>query len=107
MKIGKKSLPRKGYSQVEKTFLAKQALCRERVNSMRESCMKANVSAEHKLLAQVPCQGFIQNSGTLTSVVEQSAYIWFIGFVYRLRNALFHEIIDPLDTMWQHLFKNA
>lgn len=29
------------------------------------------------------------------------------SFVYRLRNALFHEIIDPLNEEWQLIFKNA
>ena len=33
--------------------------------------------------------------------------LWFLDFVYRLRNALFHEIIDPLDEEWQIIFKNA
>lgn len=32
---------------------------------------------------------------------------WFLDFVYRLRNALFHEIIDPFDKEWQCIFKNS
>ena len=32
---------------------------------------------------------------------------WFLDFVYRLRNALFHEIIDPFDEEWQIVFKNS
>ena len=36
-----------------------------------------------------------------------SRYLWFISFVYRLRNALFHEIIDPLNDEWQVIFKNS
>ena len=38
---------------------------------------------------------------------RQKSILWFLDFVYRLRNALFHEIIDPLDTDWQLVFKNA
>ena len=34
-------------------------------------------------------------------------YFWFIDFVVSLRNALFHEIIDPLDEEWQLIYKNA
>jgi len=30
---------------------------------------------------------------------------WFIDFSYKLRNILFHFIIDPLDKNWQELFK--
>ena len=38
---------------------------------------------------------------------NQNSIIWFLSFVYRLRNALFHEIIDPLNEEWQIVFKNA
>lgn len=39
--------------------------------------------------------------------LRQNSVLWFFDFVYRLRNALFHEIIDPLDEEWQVIFKNA
>ena len=39
--------------------------------------------------------------------LNRDSVIWFLDFVYRLRNALFHEIIDPLDEEWQGIFKNA
>jgi hypothetical protein len=32
---------------------------------------------------------------------------WFIDFAYKLRNVLFHFIIDPMDKDWQLLFKHA
>ena len=32
---------------------------------------------------------------------------WFADYVYALRNALFHEIISPLDEEWQAIFKSA
>lgn len=32
---------------------------------------------------------------------------WFASYVYSLRNALFHEIITPLDEEWQIIFKSA
>ena len=38
---------------------------------------------------------------------NQNSILWFLSFVYRLRNALFHEIIDPLKGEWQIIFKNA
>lgn len=43
----------------------------------------------------------------LAELREQNSILWFLDFVYRLRNALFHEIIDPLDEDWQIIFKNA
>ena len=43
----------------------------------------------------------------LSKDLETNSILWFLDFVYRLRNALFHEIIDPLDEEWQVLFKNA
>ncbi len=38
---------------------------------------------------------------------RKDSIIWFLDFVYRLRNALFHEIIDPFDEEWQIIFKNS
>lgn len=43
----------------------------------------------------------------MTLADKEKAYLWFISFVYRLRNALFHEIIDPLNDEWQVIFKNS
>ena len=39
--------------------------------------------------------------------MRSNSVLWFLDFVYRLRNALFHEIIDPLNEDWQLVFKNA
>lgn len=39
--------------------------------------------------------------------LKEDVYFWFIDFVVSLRNALFHEIIDPLDEEWQLIYKNA
>lgn len=43
----------------------------------------------------------------LFDTLKINSVLWFLDFVYRLRNALFHEIIDPLDEEWQIIFKNA
>lgn len=43
----------------------------------------------------------------LFETMRTDSVLWFLDFVYRLRNALFHEIIDPLDEEWQIIFKNA
>lgn len=44
---------------------------------------------------------------SLLETLKTNSVLWFLDFVYRLRNALFHEIIDPLDEEWQIIFKNA
>ena len=44
---------------------------------------------------------------SLFETLKTNSVLWFLDFVYRLRNALFHEIIDPLDEEWQIIFKNA
>lgn len=44
---------------------------------------------------------------SLYETLRKNSILWFLDFVYRLRNALFHEIIDPLDEEWQIIFKNA
>ena len=104
----KKSVfPRKGNVNLIDTFELIQAFCLRASDSIRQNCLNASIKADHKLLYQEPIAGFIQNDTTMTAVEEQKALLWFIGYVYRLRNALFHEIIDPLDSEWQYVFKNA
>lgn len=39
--------------------------------------------------------------------VKEDVFSWFLDFIVGLRNALFHEIINPLDVEWQLIFKNA
>ena len=43
----------------------------------------------------------------LFETMRTDSVLWFLDFVYRLRNALFREIIDPLDEEWKIIFKNA
>ena len=40
-------------------------------------------------------------------LIATKAVDWFASYVYALRNALFHEIISPLDEEWQAIFKSA
>lgn len=40
-------------------------------------------------------------------MLQTNGIEWFASFVYSLRNALFHEIISPLDEDWQLIFKSA
>ena len=101
------ALPDKGFSQVKQVYAVIQSFCSRAVDTMRNSCMDPAVRAEHKLLSQAPTTDFLQSFGGMTSSDEKNAYLWFVGFVYRLRNALFHEIINPLDPSWQLVFKNA
>lgn len=102
-----KVLPDKGFQQVKQVYMVIQSFCRRAVDAMRISCMDPTISAEHKLLSQTPIADFLESYGELSSMDKKNAYLWFVGFVYRLRNALFHEIIDPLNPEWQHVFKNA
>ena len=41
------------------------------------------------------------------SLISTKGIEWFSNYVYSLRNALFHEIISPLDEEWQSIFKSA
>ena len=95
----KSSIPEKG----NKRFL-------KALNAMKASCLNAQFGAEHKLLYQMPITNFLQSiedGEEMTLADKEKAYLWFISFVYRLRNALFHEIIDPLNDEWQVIFKNS
>lgn len=42
-----------------------------------------------------------------SQLIATKAIDWFANYVYSLRNALFHEIISPLDEEWQVIFKSA
>nr|WP_304058059.1 hypothetical protein [Enterocloster clostridioformis] len=45
--------------------------------------------------------------GEYSPLIATKAVNWFASYVYALRNALFHEIISPLDEEWQMIFKSA
>lgn len=71
------------------------------ISSMKEPSTKK----EAAVFSQAPCNNFIYRIENREAVPEIETYNWFLNFVYFLRNALFHEIIDPLDAFWQELFK--
>lgn len=50
---------------------------------------------------------YSMNEGIYSQLIATKGVDWFAGFVYSLRNALFHEIISPLDGEWQAIFKSA
>ena len=56
-----------------------------------------------KLLLNV----FSTNEGVYSQLLATKGVDWFASYVYSLRNALFHEIITPLDEEWQTIFKSA
>lgn len=93
-----------------KVFDAMLAFCARALNAIKASCLNSEFGAEHKLLSQMPITNFLQSiegGKEMTLADKEKAYLWFISFVYRLRNALFHEIIDPLNDEWQVIFKNS
>lgn len=48
-----------------------------------------------------------KNNKTLENLLRKEGLKWYSYFIYQLRNALFHEIIDPLDKEWQEIYKNV
>ena len=103
----KNALPDQNFKQVKQVYSLMQAFCLRACENIKAQCLNPDIRDEHKYLIQVPIYEFTQNAGNLSFAEEQRAYLWFISFSYRLRNALFHEIIDPLDVSWQNIFKNA
>ena len=106
----KSSIPEKGNKRFLKVFDAMLAFCARALNAIKASCLNSEFGAEHKLLSQMPIPNFLQSiedGEEMTLADKEKAYLWFISFVYRLRNALFHEIIDPLNDEWQVIFKNS
>lgn len=70
----------------------------------------------YAIITELPFNGFGRiepdnlystNEETYSQLVATKGVDWFASFVYSLRNALFHEIISPLDTEWQTIFKSA
>ena len=103
----KETFPLKGNVYLRGVFSALQSFCTRAKDSFLESCLDPSVSGEHKLLSQVPKADFSTSDVALNSTEEKRSFLWFISYAYRLRNALFHEIIDPLNNEWQSIFKNA
>lgn len=70
----------------------------------------------YAIIYQVPFNGFGRvdskniyalRMGEYAPLIATKAADWFASYVYALRNALFHEIISPLDEEWQAIFKSA
>lgn len=67
----------------------------------------SNIKKENILFSQSPCNNFIYKAYDGADIPKIDTYKWFLKFVYFMRNALFHEIIDPLDAFWQEIFKHS
>ena len=73
-------------------------------------------SNSYAIIYQVPFNGFDRldrenlyatRRGEYAPLMATKGVEWFADYVYALRNALFHEIISPLDEEWQAIFKSA
>ena len=105
-----KAIPAKGNRKFFGIFSQLSAFCNRVLQSFETSCTDPKISNETKLLHQIPYSNFMYRyeDGDYPKGADQlSCYLWFVSFAYRLRNALFHEIIDPLDEEWQQIFKSA
>lgn len=67
----------------------------------------SNIQKENLLFTQSPCANFVYKCDDGMEIPKVDTYKWFLNFVYFMRNALFHEIIDPLDSFWQEIFKHS
>lgn len=118
------TLPRKGYNQTINGKIRDACL---RLNSALNVKFECNYKYPHEVEAlddpnsyvivyQLPFNGFGRiepnniysaNEGVYSRLVATKGVDWFASYVYSLRNALFHEIITPLDEEWQTIFKSA
>lgn len=73
-------------------------------------------SNSYAIIYQVPFNSFgrldreniyATRRGEYAPLIATKAVEWFADYVYALRNALFHEIISPLDEEWQAIFKSS
>lgn len=120
----KKTLPKKGYNQTVNGKVKDACL---RLNSALNVKFEYNYRYPHEVSAlddlnsyaiiyQLPFNGFGRveqdnvfstNEGVYSQLLATKGVDWFASYVYSLRNALFHEIITPLDEEWQTIFKSA
>lgn len=117
-------LPSKGYNQTVNGKIRDVCL---RLNSALNVKFDYNYKYPHEVEAlddpnsyaiiyQLPFNGFGRiepdniysvNKGVYSQLIATKGVDWFASYVYSLRNALFHEIITPLDEEWQTIFKSA
>lgn len=105
------------FAQIDLSYLSKkdlqyiEGLTSQSINAIIEKSIMQmtdySLQKDQYLLSQSPCPNFIYKVKNNEEIDKNETYVWFIKFVYFLRNALFHEIIDPLESFWQNLFKNA
>ena len=118
------TLPKKGYNQTVNGKVKNACL---RLNSALNVKFDYNFRYPHEvgalddqnsyaIIYQLPFNGFGRieqdnifsaNEGTYSQLLATKGVDWFASYVYSLRNALFHEIITPLDEEWQAIFKSA
>ena len=95
----------------ERIYSSLEALTSQEINNVLVSALTPmqdyGSPKKEMLYAQVPFPSFIYYVEDGKPSVKVDTYLWFLNFVYFLRNALFHEIIDPLDEFWQDMFKCA
>lgn len=119
-----KTLPSKGYNQTISGKIRDGCL---RLNSALNVKFDYNYKYPHEvgalddlnsyaIIFQLPFNGFgrvepdniyAANEGVYSQLMATKGVDWFASYVYSLRNALFHEIITPLDEEWQTIFKSA
>lgn len=117
-------LPQKGYNKtiikkIKGAFLRLNSALRLRIEYNYQYPHDADslvVPDSYAIIYQVPFNGFrrvfVDNVYTThiekyKSLIATKGVDWFASYVYSLRNALFHEIISPLDEEWQTIFKSA
>lgn len=118
------TLPKKGFNQTVTGKIKDACL---RLNSALRLRFEYNYRYPHEvdalvppdsyaIIYQTPFNGFGRvgsenlytlHIGEYSPLIATKAVNWFASYVYALRNALFHEIISPLDEEWQMIFKSA
>lgn len=118
------TLPKKGFNQTVTRKIKNACL---RLNTALRLRFEYNYRYPHEvdplaaqnsyaIIYQVPFNGFNRldqeniyesQRGEYAPLITTKAVDWFANYVYALRNALFHEIISPLDEEWQVIFKSA
>lgn len=106
-----------GYTFVKNEFVPVKKSCPRTLDNYNpHEVDPLAASNSYAIIYQVPFNGFgrldreniyATRRGEYAPLIATRAVEWFADYVYALRNALFHEIISPLDEEWQAIFKSA
>lgn len=98
------------YNQIDKLFIERNHTDKQKEKAFEFFEKIIELSFQHwaqnfdidKLFKKMPNKDYPNTEHSKRQTLK-----WFIKYSYKLRNVLFHIIIDPFDKDWQPIYKNT